>query len=335
VKHNKLKRESDRLRNLRDVKPETKLNSLENMWNTVAPLRIVAGIFLLGVSLLLVVSILLSTIDRFQNSDCGASCGYALTQASLWNPIDKGMVTFSKVFPIDYIFFALLVFYFMIATINGLVALGVRCLCYKLYDVVKGQTQPHALVMGTWLIMMCMLVLNMQIITLAPQYSTFGQEFYYNWRLNQSQPQAVGPQVVGLPPVNSFSFRDGRDPTLSALIASTLASSPLDVNVAAANASDCPGINGCVRVGDAQSCTVKTANLTNQCVQTQVGIFVNTINVQLPYFGTILFVANVVFLAAYFISFIVVLARKDDNKGYVRLDKEGNEIPQLWGAGAD
>jgi len=341
VKFNKLKKESERLRNLRDVKPESKLNRLENMWNTLAPLRIVAGGALFCVSLLLWISILLSTVDRFQNSSCGASCGFALTSPSLWNPIDLGMVAFSKVFPIDYIVFALLVLYFIMATINGLVALGVRCFCIKLYDVEKGQTQPHALVMGTWLIMMCNLVLNMQIITLAPQYATFGHEYYYQWTTNSSG--AVPPQSALLPPVNSFSFRNANDPSISAMIVTTLAKNPLPLDMGfrgSINASQCPGgspaLPGCVRNSSQLDCTLQQTNLTNQCVQTQVGVFVNTINVQLPYFGTILFVANLLFLIAFVISLLLVLCRKDArDQGYVKFDKEGNEIPRLWGAGAD
>jgi hypothetical protein len=225
----------------------------------------------------------------------------------------------------------------MMATINGLVALGVRCCVFKLYDVEKGQTQPHALVMGTWLVMMCMLVLNMQIITLAPQYATFGQEYYYNWKLNGTQLGVVTPQSgVILPPANSFSFRSAKDPSISAIIASTLAKAPVTTMDVLANTTCGPGVPNCVRDGDQQSCTLKTTNLTNQCVQTQVGIFVNTINVQLPYFGTILFVANLAFLIAFLVSMCFVIFRRDgQNKGYVKLDKEGNEIPQLWGAGAD
>jgi len=226
----------------------------------------------------------------------------------------------------------------MMATISGLVQLGVRCLCFKLYDVEKGQTQPHALVMGTWLIMMCMLVLNMQIITLAPQYATFGQEFYYNWKPNGTQLVPPLSELV-VPPVNSFSFRHANAPAISTLIADTLAKNPMPLDMGYMNAPNntCqPGSKNCIRVGDKQACTLKTTNLTNQCVQTQVGVFVNTINVQLPYFGTILFVANLLFLIAYIIGLIFVICRRDGyDKGYVKFDKEGNEIPKLWGAGAD
>lgn len=39
----------------------------------------------------------------------------------------------------------------------------------------------------------------------------------------------------------------------------------------------------------------------NSCIMTQVATFINTNGVQLPFFGVVIFYANLVFLALYFI----------------------------------
>lgn len=41
---------------------------------------------------------------------------------------------------------------------------------------------PHALVFGVWLLMFTVLALNMELTTLAPDYVTYGDQFYFTYQ---------------------------------------------------------------------------------------------------------------------------------------------------------
>ncbi len=58
------------------------------------------------VSVVLVVSMALTNVDKIVNSDCGASCGYVLTKPKKWNPIDTFLVIMSKVSIIFFSYFS-------------------------------------------------------------------------------------------------------------------------------------------------------------------------------------------------------------------------------------
>ena len=66
-------------------------------WNALAPLRIVVGLALLGLSLLVVVSFVMSAIDRALHSDCKFECGFTLTTPNVMNPIDKALGKLAEV----------------------------------------------------------------------------------------------------------------------------------------------------------------------------------------------------------------------------------------------
>jgi LMBR1 domain-containing protein 1 len=51
------------------------------------------------VTVILLVSMVLTNIDKLLNSECGFSCGYVLTNPKRWNPLDALLVVISKVRP--------------------------------------------------------------------------------------------------------------------------------------------------------------------------------------------------------------------------------------------
>ncbi len=61
-----------------------------------APFRVALGLGLLSLSALLVCSLFLTTIDRAINS-CGLRCGFLLDRPRITNPLDRLLVTLSKV----------------------------------------------------------------------------------------------------------------------------------------------------------------------------------------------------------------------------------------------
>lgn len=48
----------------------------------------------------------------------------------------------------------------------------------QLYDFRKAGTMPNGLLLGCWMVCFAVLVLNMQLLTFAPKYATFGDQFY-------------------------------------------------------------------------------------------------------------------------------------------------------------
>jgi len=148
-------------------------------WTAAVPIRIISGVLLFLISMLIAVSVALSSIDKLMHSECKNSCGWTIPKPTLLNPIDFLLSQLSKVFPLDYLIFGALCIYIFICTVSGLVSLGIRLLIFKLYDIRKNHTMPTALLMGSWMLMFVVLALNMEILTLSPQYATFGNQFYY------------------------------------------------------------------------------------------------------------------------------------------------------------
>ena len=159
-----LKREQRRLQSQRQAKlrtgavhgkaavARTELTCWEKCWNVLVPIRLVIAIPLLLVSLLLVVSLSITVVDKFTHSSCGPSCGYALARTQILNPIDEAFRALNKLFPLDCIFFAGLVLYIFMACVSGIVGLGVRFFVVKLYTVQKGATAPNAFLMAAWML---------------------------------------------------------------------------------------------------------------------------------------------------------------------------------------
>lgn len=109
-----LQREQRRLQSLRQSKLRTgqasrrgraddaeQLSCWDKCWNVLQPIRLVIAIPLLLVSLLLIVSLSITVVDKFQHSPCGASCGYTLAKTHILNPIDEAFKGLSKAFPMS------------------------------------------------------------------------------------------------------------------------------------------------------------------------------------------------------------------------------------------
>ena len=184
------------------------LTCWEKCWNILVPIRLVIAIPLLLISLLLVVSLSITVVDKFKHSLCGASCGYALAKTQILNPIDEAFRELAKAFPIDCIFFAGLVLYIFMSCVSGIVGLGVRFFVVKLYSVQKGATAPNAFLMAAWMLQLMALALNMEIITIAPTYATFGNQFYLNTTSNERQ--ACDADLIDLLPNTCVQTQIGK-----------------------------------------------------------------------------------------------------------------------------
>jgi LMBR1 domain-containing protein 1 len=143
------------------------------------PLKLVGGILLVIVALIVFASMLITGIDKAKNSICKHHCGYLLANINIFQPINWVLVKSSKVFPIDYVIFLLLVLLFFFASVVGLAKIGIRVLWITIFRIRKGHTSPQALLVATVMLTLITLALNYSItMMVAPQYATFGPQTY-------------------------------------------------------------------------------------------------------------------------------------------------------------
>ncbi|CAO3656079.1 unnamed protein product [Mucor hiemalis] len=145
------------------------------------PFEFILGIGLLCTSLVLVVSIFLTIVDKIAYSLCGSQCGYVINHPNLFNPINYIFVKLSKIFPLDYIFTVGLILYFFLATMSGVIYIGIRFLWITLFKIRKGATAPQGLLVTSLLLTLGLLALNYTMTTIvAPGYAHFGSQVYCN-----------------------------------------------------------------------------------------------------------------------------------------------------------
>ncbi|KAF2831266.1 putative lysosomal cobalamin transporter [Ophiobolus disseminans] len=154
------------------------------------PLKLIGGLLLIIVALITFTSMLITGIDKAKNSICGAHCGYILGHINIFQPLNWVLVKSSKVFPIDYVLFLLLVLFFFSASVVGIATAGIRFLWLTIFRIRKGHTSPQALLMATVLLTLIVLGINYSIaMVVAPQYATFGPQTYCDLTTNSLDEQ--------------------------------------------------------------------------------------------------------------------------------------------------
>jgi LMBR1 domain-containing protein 1 len=143
------------------------------------PLKLLGGFFLMLIAIFIWVSMLITGIDKAKNSICKSNCGYILGHITIFQPVNWILVISSKVFPIDYIVFFLLVLLLFIASVIGIATIGIRFLWIQLFRIRKGHTSPQALLLATVLLTLIVLAINYSVaMIIAPQYATYGPQTY-------------------------------------------------------------------------------------------------------------------------------------------------------------
>ena len=143
------------------------------------PLKLIGGFFLILVTILIWVSMLLTGIDKAKNSVCKSRCGYILGHVNVFNPLNWIFVKSSKVFPIDYVIFLLLVLLFFASSVVGIATIGIRFLWLRLFQIRKGHTSPQALLVATVLLTLTALAINYSLaMFVAPQYTHYGPQTF-------------------------------------------------------------------------------------------------------------------------------------------------------------
>ncbi|KAI7869394.1 hypothetical protein BDF14DRAFT_1784551 [Spinellus fusiger] len=155
---------------------------------SVRPIEVLIGFFLLAFSFIIIASIFLTIVDKIAYSVCGSQCGYIIDHPQLFNPINFIFIKLAEAFPLDYLFMVSLILYFFLATLSGVIHMGLRFLWVTLFQIKKGSTAPQGLLFFAILLTLGLLALNYTLITVvAPGYSHFGSQVYCNQTLQAHQ----------------------------------------------------------------------------------------------------------------------------------------------------
>lgn len=145
------------------------------------PFEFLFGIVFFIFSIFLVVSLALTSGDKLlqiTQQKLDWKTGYSEAAPKVPNPIDLAMNTFQKAFPVDYVLLTLGIYYLLSATMHGVRYLGVRFCGFKVFDIRRQRTVPQALLFMATIIMFTLLFINVVLLTLAPQYVTYGNQHY-------------------------------------------------------------------------------------------------------------------------------------------------------------
>ncbi|RLN74582.1 hypothetical protein BBJ28_00014683, partial [Nothophytophthora sp. Chile5] len=138
--------------------------------------KIPFGVMLMLMSLVVVISMLITSVDKMANSSFQR--GFLLNAPEFPNPMDLLLVLASRVFPLDYVVFAVLFVYLFVVSLLILKRHGLQFLCFRL-----GRLQPRLTTAATMtlvsLVMMQLAMVGLfALLTLAPQYATFGHQVF-------------------------------------------------------------------------------------------------------------------------------------------------------------
>ncbi|XP_040568192.1 probable lysosomal cobalamin transporter [Lepeophtheirus salmonis] len=143
----------------------------------IRPFEMTFGIMFMIVSFFIVLSLILSSVDRAMHSN-GPSSGYSLNNTTLPNPIEDVLMFTQKIFPMDFILYINIVLLLIFGSVSGLKTVGIGCFCIPAYDVQSGKTQTRGLIWVCAILIYIIVALNVFMFSLVPNYTTFGNQVF-------------------------------------------------------------------------------------------------------------------------------------------------------------
>ncbi len=140
--------------------------------------RLPLGILLLLFSLLIIVSIVVTLIDKAGHG--ALSTGYVLeyrSDLSVWNPADQMLQALAP-YGADLLVLYLIGIYIMLCTIRGISYFGVRLFWVKLFNLLPHRSSTEAVLLAAVNLISTVLVFLVSINFIAPWYIQFGAETY-------------------------------------------------------------------------------------------------------------------------------------------------------------
>lgn len=273
------------------------------------PFSAIFGVFFLLLSVFLVISLLLTSIDRLTqiaSQHLNFETGYSQAAPKLTNPVDKLMTLLQLAFPMDYIVMALLVFYFVLCTAVGVTHKGIRFCFLKAFNVRANKTVPQGLLCLVSVLMFTVLAVNVVLLSLAPQYSTYGNQKY-----------ATLPQTAK--GVANFTAWGSADTMLCDSLAPSYmfyvynaSGKYLTLNDNSKTGGVLHQCNPVVLIsGEAQlDLSVMGCAKMEACVSTRLSALMHAFFFNAWFFGAIYYWANWMFIVMFFINLVLILVRK-------------------------
>eukprot|EP00299_Pterocystis_sp_00344_P000139 c10044_g1_i2.p1 GENE.c10044_g1_i2~~c10044_g1_i2.p1 ORF type:complete len:477 (-),score=129.52 c10044_g1_i2:142-1572(-) len=136
------------------------------------------GVLWILVVLLMLAAFGTTSVDRAMNSSCQERCGWALTQRTIWNPLDELLLACNEndLHPISGGIVFLMVAVVVVCTTGALVRLGLRFVWVKLHQLHRQASSPQALLMAVFYLIFVLMALFSLLLGIAPQYFTFGAQ---------------------------------------------------------------------------------------------------------------------------------------------------------------
>ncbi|KFH72202.1 hypothetical protein MVEG_02493 [Podila verticillata NRRL 6337] len=171
----------------------------------IRPFQIIFGLAGTTLTVLLIASIVVTTLDSLKEEVCGAPCGYILTRPHIPNPLNLLFLKLSPFFPVDYVLMVMIILYMFWATTKGIISIGIRFLWVHLYKFRQAATPPQGLLAATMLLMLSLAGLGYSLtMSVAPDYSMFGSQKYCNHTVITERdcgdyPALIIPCHIGAP----------------------------------------------------------------------------------------------------------------------------------------
>eukprot|EP00096_Caligus_rogercresseyi_P010211 TRINITY_DN3644_c0_g1_i1.p1 TRINITY_DN3644_c0_g1~~TRINITY_DN3644_c0_g1_i1.p1 ORF type:complete len:516 (+),score=95.30 TRINITY_DN3644_c0_g1_i1:42-1589(+) len=165
----------------------------------IRPFEMIFGITFSVCFFFIVLSLILSSIDRALHSD-GPSSGYSLVNSTLPNPIEDLLLFTEKAFPLDFITYINIILLFIFGSTSGLRTVGIGCFCIPAYEVRSGSTEVRGLIWVCAILIYIIIALNAFMFSLVPNYTTFGNQVFI---MNNSATGASYGNASDIFPCNS------------------------------------------------------------------------------------------------------------------------------------
>ncbi|XP_078483517.1 lysosomal cobalamin transport escort protein LMBD1-like [Ciona intestinalis] len=175
---NQLQMESENLRH-RSYSCWRRLNIL------IRPLQITTGVVLCLFSWLIIITIVLTNINRWVSS-YGSNTGYLADKYIVPNPVYELLLLCHGAFPIHYVLLGGILFYFAFSTMVGMKHLGLWFFWVKVHNIRKNNTLPHALLYSSFIFATVVMYSVSLVYSIVPQYAMYGTQTYqvetqFNW----------------------------------------------------------------------------------------------------------------------------------------------------------
>jgi LMBR1 domain-containing protein 1 len=293
-------------------------------WSCLGPFRVIFGIIFLALSLLIIAQQIMSLIERILNSSCGWKCGFTpdLNKVSIPNPFDFVFKQIAPAFPIDLIFFTILLSYLSLCIIYSVTQLGVRILTVKLSSIRAANTPANAMIIAVAFIAFSLLSMNSQIVQSIPGYTTFGKQTYVpsestdNIRVQQVHNVDVDAGVLNKDiHGDNINHRSRKFGAVFAKLIDVNSDEQIQDNIIySQNILQQNNTSNSLQDEPKKPlpCDFEHANLDGQCRVTEFAAFMQKSNNFLPFFSIIQLIATCTLLLFYVIFSIYALCKKPE-----------------------